>query len=66
MKLHVNGQWKEVPQARTVADVLAHFHLSHRLVIVELNRVIVPREEYAARPVQEGDTMEIVHFVGGG
>ncbi|MBX6394112.1 MAG: sulfur carrier protein ThiS [Alicyclobacillaceae bacterium] len=66
MKLYVNGQWREIPAVRTVADVLEHFHLSQRLVVVELNRVIIPREDYATQTVQDGDTMEIVHFVGGG
>ncbi|MDI3327417.1 MAG: sulfur carrier protein ThiS [Alicyclobacillaceae bacterium] len=66
MKLHVNGQWRELPDVSTVADVLQHFHLSERLVIVELNRTIVPKEDYAKRAVHDGDTMEIVHFVGGG
>lgn len=66
MKLHVNGQWRELPDVSTVADVLRHFHLSERLVIVELNRTIVPKEDYAKRAVHDGDTMEIVHFVGGG
>ncbi|ADG06507.1 sulfur carrier protein ThiS [Kyrpidia tusciae] len=66
MKLHVNGQWKEVPGVKTVAEVLHHFHLADRMVVVELNREIIPREQYDIQAVRDGDHMEIVHFVGGG
>ncbi|CAB3391902.1 MULTISPECIES: sulfur carrier protein ThiS [Kyrpidia] len=66
MRLHVNGQWKEIPEVRTVADVLHHFHLVDRMVVVELNREIIPREQYDIQAVRDGDHMEIVHFVGGG
>ena len=33
---------------------------------VEVNRDIIPRDEYATCRLQPGDTIEIVHFVGGG
>jgi len=35
-------------------------------VAVELNRNIVPREQWAEISLSEGDRLEIVHFVGGG
>ena len=35
-------------------------------VAVELNRNIVPREQWAETQLSEGDRLEIVHFVGGG
>jgi len=35
-------------------------------VAVELNRNIVPREQWATTNLAEGDRLEIVHFVGGG
>jgi sulfur carrier protein len=34
--------------------------------VVELNRNIVSRETHASTQLKEGDTLEIVHFVGGG
>ena len=36
------------------------------LVVVELNREILERDEYARVTVAEGDQLELVHFVGGG
>ena len=35
-------------------------------VAVELNRDIVPRDQWAETKLPEGDRLEIVHFVGGG
>jgi thiamine biosynthesis protein ThiS len=35
-------------------------------VAVELNRNIVPREQWEKTPLSDGDRLEIVHFVGGG
>ncbi|ERT59197.1 sulfur carrier protein ThiS [Megasphaera vaginalis (ex Srinivasan et al. 2021)] len=35
-------------------------------IAVELNGAIVKRGDYAATLLKDGDTAEIVHFVGGG
>ena len=35
-------------------------------VAVELNRDIVPRDRWAETTLNEGDRLEVVHFVGGG
>ena len=35
-------------------------------VAIELNREIVPREQWSQTPLHDGDRLEIVHFVGGG
>jgi len=35
-------------------------------VAIERNRDIVPRDQWDAVSLQEGDRLEIVHFVGGG
>ena len=35
-------------------------------IAVERNGEIVPKTQYACTALQDGDTVEIVHFVGGG
>jgi sulfur carrier protein len=62
----VNGSSREIPEGLTVKDLVAHLGLSDGPVAVEINREIVPRAEHATRSVATGDTIEIVHFVGGG
>lgn len=66
MRIEVNGQTKEVAGGRTVAGLLEDLDLDGRLVVVELNRQIVRRTEIASTVLEDGDQVEIVHFVGGG
>jgi len=66
MKVTINGAEKDVPEELTVRDLIVHLGLGDGPVAVEMNREIVPRAEHATRRVSGGDTIEIVHFVGGG
>lgn len=66
MRITVNGEPREVPDDLTVAGLLGQLGLTSTGVAVEQNREIVPRAEHLARRVSEGDSFEVVHFVGGG
>jgi sulfur carrier protein len=67
MKLMMNGQFVEVPDhLGTVADLLEHFGLGAKMLIVELNHTILDKQQHAETSLSEGATVEIVHFVGGG
>ncbi|HSM35577.1 MAG TPA: sulfur carrier protein ThiS [Longimicrobiales bacterium] len=62
----VNGSPRELPGGRTVAGILDVLDLHPGLVVVERNGDILRRAAYAEVPVQDGDRLELVHFVGGG
>jgi sulfur carrier protein len=62
----INGQDREIAHGRTVSDLLTDLGLHPRLIVVEHNRVILDREQYASTEVRAGDALELVHFVGGG
>jgi thiamine biosynthesis protein ThiS len=62
----INGQAREIPEGLTVAALVAHLGLTAGPVAVEVNREIVPRASHATHPIAANDTIEIVHFVGGG
>lgn len=66
LTLTVNGDPLVLVHAGTVATLIAHLKLDTRKVAVELNREIVPRSSYATTTLNCGDTLEIVHFIGGG
>jgi sulfur carrier protein len=67
MELHINGETLQLPDdIRTVEDLLIHFQLHHRIVIVEVNRNIIQKEDYKQATLSDQDQVEIVHFVGGG
>jgi thiamine biosynthesis protein ThiS len=65
MKITVNGEAKEIAPV-TVQQMLEGLAVDPRRVAVEMNRVILPREAYGSTPLADGDSLEIVHFVGGG
>lgn len=62
----LNGEEREYRESATLADVVAELGLSKKRIAVEVNRDIIPRDEYAGYRLQAGDVIEIVHFVGGG
>ena len=62
----VNGEPRHLPGPATAADLLRHLGLDPRTVVVELNRRIVRRPNLAEATLASGDTVELVHFVGGG
>ena len=64
--VHINGQDREVPIGLTVHGLLEWLELNPALVVVEANREILERDSYSSTDVSEGDTLELVHFVGGG
>lgn len=66
MKLTINGSERDVPDGLTVRGLVEHLGLAGGPVAVEQNREVVPRAEHAARRLNDGDAVEIVHFVGGG
>jgi sulfur carrier protein len=69
MRLRVNGKEIEVAAAAgrlTVSALVKELKLGEGPVAVEVNRAIVVRAEHASRLLEDGDEVEIVHFVGGG
>jgi len=66
MQLVVNGQGTEVPDGLTVRGLLEHLGLTDGPVAVERNRAVVPRAEHPATLLNAGDSLELVHLVGGG
>ena len=52
--------------AATIADLVRELELSPEKVAVERNGEIVPRSTLAEAALNDADTLEIVHFVGGG
>ena len=66
MKLVINGEARDFNPPVTLAGLVAQLDMKADRVAVELNRSIVPREQWQATNLAEGDRLEIVHFVGGG
>ncbi len=66
MKLSVNGDALEVAPNLTIGALLQQLALDRGPVAVERNGEVVPRADHAETVLEDGDVVEIVHFVGGG
>jgi thiamine biosynthesis protein ThiS len=66
VRVRVNGELRGVGRETRVADLLASLGVSTPRVAVEYNREILPKQEYEATVLREGDVLEVVTFVGGG
>jgi sulfur carrier protein len=66
MRLVVNGEEVTVPAGTTVGSLVERLELGGGPVAVERNGEVVPRARHAATELADGDTVEVVHFVGGG
>lgn len=61
----LNGEAKKTG-AVTVSELVKELNLDSSRIALEKNGEIVRKPHYAEAPVNEGDKIEIVHFVGGG
>ncbi len=61
----LNGRDCELAEESTVASLIEDLDVSGKLA-VEINRSIIPRGSFAAHAIHPGDSIEIIHAVGGG
>jgi len=66
MKVKINGEEREIAEHLNIVGMLESLQIRPGRVVIERNREIVPRDLFGTTMLAEGDTIEIVHFVGGG
>jgi sulfur carrier protein len=66
MRVHVNGEPRDIPPETSVRGLVELEGLGGGPVAVERNGEVVRRKDHASTLILEGDVIEIVHFVGGG
>ena len=66
LRVTVNGEAIALAPGASVADLLERLRVLSPRVAVERNREIVPRADYRATALSEGDVLEVVELVGGG
>jgi thiamine biosynthesis protein ThiS len=66
IEVRVNGEIQKVAEKTSIQDLLAALGVDPQRVAVEYNWNILGKEEYKTCRLQQGDQIEIVHFVGGG
>jgi sulfur carrier protein len=66
MRIHLNGEAKEVPDGLDLDSLLKHLAMPERRIAIELDREVIRRTDWPTTNVRDGAQIEIVHFVGGG
>jgi len=66
MQLRINGELKELEQSISVDEFLSQKDINKNTIVCELNKQILPKEEFSTVFLKEDDILEIVQFVGGG
>ena len=61
----INGDELNIA-GKTVADYLATTSYDPKRIAVERNGEILPKAQYGETVLKDGDSVEIVSFVGGG
>jgi len=66
MKITINGTPKEFNNTIALNELVGQFCKNPKHVIAELNGEIISASQWPQRTVADGDTIELVSFVGGG
>ena len=66
LRVRVNGEELLLPRGASVTALLERLKISTPRVAVERNREILSKSSYPTTLLEEGDSFEVVEFVGGG
>jgi thiamine biosynthesis protein ThiS len=66
LKFNLNGEQVTQNAPLTIEALLQLYALDKRKIAVEKNLEIVRRSKFAETIIDEGDNIEIIHFIGGG
>lgn len=66
MEIKVNGEPREIEPGISVLKMIQSLGLDPRKLAVEYNGEIIDEHEFNSKTLKNGDTLEIVRFVGGG
>lgn len=66
MNIYVNGEAKSLPEGALVVDLIKDLALENKRIAVELNKQILPFDEYTSQLLNDQDRLEIVQAIGGG
>lgn len=66
MNIYVNGKSREFNQQTMVADIVAELGLTNKRIAIELNKEILPHNQYAVTALKDHDRLEVVQAIGGG
>ena len=65
-KIQLNGKKITIKKNLSILNLLKKYKLNNKKVAVEYNGKIVTKMNYNKKFLKDNDSIEIVHFIGGG
>ena len=66
MLIKVNGESREFKEGATLYDVIHLLGLEERVMAAAVNMQIVKKDVWSSAVLNDGDSIELLDFVGGG
>ena len=66
MQIKVNGEIRDIAEGSSMLDLIRSLGVEERVMASALNMEIVKQDAWGATLLKEGDTIELLDFVGGG
>ena len=66
IKIKINGKIIKIDDKTKLSDLVKNLKVPLKKVAIELNREIVDKKNLNKINLKVNDTIEIVHFIGGG
>jgi len=66
ISVNINGVSRQLPEPASITALIEEMGLTGKRIALERNGEIVPRSQFAAQQLADGDTLEVVVAVGGG
>ena len=66
IKIKINGKKILINDKEKLSKILQDLKIPLKKVAIEMNREIIIKKKLNSIKVKENDTIEIVHFIGGG
>ena len=65
-KIQLNGKILKIKENLSIKDLCKKYKLNEKKIAIELNGIILPKDDYGKKKIKNKDKIEIVHFIGGG
>jgi thiamine biosynthesis protein ThiS len=66
MILFFNGERIEQPEGSTLSSLLSSYGLKKEAVVIELNGLVIQKDQYDNTALKDQDQIECIHFMAGG
>jgi sulfur carrier protein len=64
--IHVNGRELQWEEGMTVTEMLKRKTYTYHKIVVKINDVVIPNEQFETTVIHDGDDVKAIHLLAGG